>query len=344
MPLPIPSILSHPSFPTVISLPPPTRKGKAPVAKIRGGPFEIAWEVYGEGGCGLLYSYLTFGAYSGVDRGHTYSSLVFDNRGITYESTGVGNSDKPLVRYTTSEMARDLLEVLEHVGWVGEERRIHLVGTSMGGGLLVNAALLAPHLLASLTLQSTTAKLISPLPWYTTLANRLIMFLPKPLPLRIQHTQSALFTPTFLSSSPSSPTTNPPFPTNADLFTAEELWRRTRMPITPWANYLLQGLAVSGHYVSPSRLKSLGEVLEGRVKIRVVTGDEDKLVEWTHSKEIVEGLGEGRGELVVERSCGHMVHWERELGYNVAMEEYFGMGERAWGRGVEERAKGEIVN
>ena len=49
MPLPIPSILSHPSFPTVISLPPPARKGKAPVAKTRGGPFEIAWEVYGEG-------------------------------------------------------------------------------------------------------------------------------------------------------------------------------------------------------------------------------------------------------------------------------------------------------
>jgi len=90
--------------------------------------------------------------YSGIDRGDTYSSLVFDNRGtvhsyltsptsifllLTY-TQGVGNSDKPLLlRYTTTEMARDLLEVLEHVGWAGEERRIHLVGASMGGEYLL---------------------------------------------------------------------------------------------------------------------------------------------------------------------------------------------------------------
>lgn len=325
MPLPIPSILTHPSFPTVISLPQPTRKGKAPVATTRGGPFDIAWEVYGEGNVRVVWvmglnapgmAWHRQSRYFGVDRGHIYSSLVFDNR-------GVGNSDKPLLRYTTTEMARDLLEVLSHVGWTGEERRIHLVGASMGGMIAMEFALLAPHLLASLTLQSTAAKLIDPLPWYTTLVNRVTMFLPKPLPLRLQHTQSVLFTPTFLSSAPSPPTTDPTFPTNADLFIAEELWRRAHLPITPWANYLLQGLAVSGHCISADRLKSLGEVLEGRVKIRVITGDEDKLVAWTHSKEIVEGMEEGRGELVMERGCGHVVHWERggERGYNVAMEE-----------------------
>ncbi|KAF8458323.1 Alpha/Beta hydrolase protein [Terfezia claveryi] len=327
MPLPISSILTHPSFPTVISLPKPTRKGNAHVATTRGGPFDIAWEVYGEGSVRVVV----------FDRGHTYSSLVFDNR-------GVGNSDKPLLpRYTTTEMARDLLEVLSHVGWTGEERRIHLVGASMGGMIAMEFALLAPHLLASLTLQSTAAKLNDPLPWYTTLANRVTMFLPKPLPLRLQHTQSVLFTPTFLSSAPSPPTTDPAFPTNADLFTAEELWRRDHLPITPWANYLLQGLAVSGHCISADRLKTLGEVLEGRLKIRVITGDEDKLVAWIHSKEIVEGMEEGRGELVVERGCGHVVHWERggERGYNVAMEEYFGVGEWAWGRGREESARVE---
>ena len=63
------------------------------------------------------------------DFGHTqtskYSMLIFDNRGM-------GDSDKPYMRYSTSEMAKDLLEVLEHVGWT-QERSLHVVGISMGG-------------------------------------------------------------------------------------------------------------------------------------------------------------------------------------------------------------------
>ena len=63
------------------------------------------------------------------DFGHTeadqYSCLVFDNRGM-------GESDKPLLRYTTSEMAKDVIELLDHVGWTAE-RSVHVVGISMGG-------------------------------------------------------------------------------------------------------------------------------------------------------------------------------------------------------------------
>ena len=60
------------------------------------------------------------------DFGHTeaekYTTLVFDNRGM-------GESGKPLLRYTTSEMAKDLVELLDHVGWT-EDRSIHVVGIS----------------------------------------------------------------------------------------------------------------------------------------------------------------------------------------------------------------------
>ena len=61
----------------------------------------------------------------GHKEGETYSCLIFDNRGM-------GESDKPLLRYSTSEMARDVLELLEHVGWM-EDRSLHVVGISMGG-------------------------------------------------------------------------------------------------------------------------------------------------------------------------------------------------------------------
>jgi pimeloyl-ACP methyl ester carboxylesterase len=58
-------------------------------------------------------------------RGHQYSSLVTDNRGI-------GDSDKPTSRYSTSAMAEDLIELLDHIGWTGE-RELHVIGISMGG-------------------------------------------------------------------------------------------------------------------------------------------------------------------------------------------------------------------
>ena len=63
------------------------------------------------------------------DFGHNeadkYTCLVLDNRGM-------GESDKPLLRYTTSEMAKDIVELLDHVGWT-QDRSVHVVGISMGG-------------------------------------------------------------------------------------------------------------------------------------------------------------------------------------------------------------------
>lgn len=58
----------------------------------------------------------------GHKNGDRYSVLIFDNRGI-------GLSDKPLMRYSTSAMAADLLEVLDHLSWI-EERQLHICGIS----------------------------------------------------------------------------------------------------------------------------------------------------------------------------------------------------------------------
>jgi hypothetical protein len=58
-------------------------------------------------------------------KGDQYSSLVFDNRGI-------GDSDKPRSRYSTSEMAKDIVELVDHIGWTGK-RELHVIGISMGG-------------------------------------------------------------------------------------------------------------------------------------------------------------------------------------------------------------------
>ena len=44
----------------------------------------------------------------------------------------MGESDKPLMRYSTSEMAKDTFELLNHLGWTSE-RQVHVIGVSMGG-------------------------------------------------------------------------------------------------------------------------------------------------------------------------------------------------------------------
>lgn len=63
------------------------------------------------------------------DFGHAhaakYTCLVFDNRGI-------GESDKPSLRYSTSEMAKDTMELLDQIGWT-DERTVHIIGSSLGG-------------------------------------------------------------------------------------------------------------------------------------------------------------------------------------------------------------------
>ena len=59
------------------------------------------------------------------DQSTKYSVLVFDNRGI-------GRSDKPLARYSTSEMAKDTIDLVNHIGWTSD-RQLHCIGVSMGG-------------------------------------------------------------------------------------------------------------------------------------------------------------------------------------------------------------------
>lgn len=48
------------------------------------------------------------------------------------QPSGVGDSDKPLVKYSTSEMAKDVIDILDHIGWT-KARQLHVVGVSMGG-------------------------------------------------------------------------------------------------------------------------------------------------------------------------------------------------------------------
>ena len=217
MPLTCAEISRHPAFQHVIHSLPPTKKDTLSVAKDRGGPFNISYEIHGNGPIHLVVGppgprpplkimhyrnsvglSLTvqhprssfqstkfspqwiggLGAFKwywqrqtkdfGHDQSSKYSCLIFDNRGM-------GESDKPIMRYSTLEMARDILELLDHIEWTSS-RQIHLVGISMGGMIAQELVqwfflpcsqanhgqvLLEPERIASLTLVSTAAQLIN---------------------------------------------------------------------------------------------------------------------------------------------------------------------------------------
>jgi glycylpeptide N-tetradecanoyltransferase len=167
--------------------------------------------------------------------GDRYSVLVLDNRGM-------GDSDKPLMRYSTSEMARDIVEVLEHVGWISgatsssssssslppsssspsesQQRSIHVAGISMGGMIAQELALLIPLSILSLMLVCSAAAIENTTSWAENMLNRASMLVPKSVEASVRSMARQLFPPTWLVHvddvllpDPSVPGVEPPRPT-----------------------------------------------------------------------------------------------------------------------------------
>jgi pimeloyl-ACP methyl ester carboxylesterase len=71
--------------------------------------------------------------------------IVFDNRDC-------GKSSRCLDDYTTRTMAQDTIDLMDHLGI----DQAHICGTSMGGMIAQQVALVAPERVNSLILASTT--------------------------------------------------------------------------------------------------------------------------------------------------------------------------------------------
>jgi pimeloyl-ACP methyl ester carboxylesterase len=55
----------------------------------------------------------------------------------------MGDSDTPVMRYSTSEMAKDVIELVDYLGWTAE-RQLHVIGVSMGG-MIAQELVRYPH-------------------------------------------------------------------------------------------------------------------------------------------------------------------------------------------------------
>jgi 3-oxoadipate enol-lactonase len=120
-----------------------------PKAKI--GEIQINYEEYGQGTplmmiLGLGQDIATWGFQISELSKH-FRLIIFDNRDS-------GKSSRCSEFYSTETMAGDCIGLMDYLGI----NRAHILGTSMGGMIAQQVALLAPERVIKLVLASTTSR------------------------------------------------------------------------------------------------------------------------------------------------------------------------------------------
>ena len=273
------------------------------------------------------------------DFGHTqadqYSVLVLDNRGI-------GESDKPLMRYSTSEMAKDVVEVLAKIGWIDEEankralqaprgglhqvsgsrrKDLNVVGISMGGMIVQELALLIPDSVTSLILVSTAARLIRATSYMVHLRSRINLLIPRSLDAQLAYSKSQLYTEPFLISPDPTEHVVAPFPTGGDRFAAGEVKKRTNPEAFPRSGFLCTIIAAGWHHKSKEDLQRMVKLLGGRERICVIHGTEDQMIPFKCGEVLVEEMNDGLSDEEVGQGKGVTRIFEEGQGHVIPIEQ-----------------------
>ncbi|EWC44043.1 hypothetical protein DRE_01395 [Drechslerella stenobrocha 248] len=327
--LTLPELLAHPGMKDVITPFAPDRAGLAEVARGRGGPIKINYEVHGTGPICMVFimglrapliAWQRQIKYFGHENGDKFSMLVFDNR-------GVGASDKPLMRYTTSEMAEDVIEVVDLIGWT-RPKQLHVIGVSMGGMIAQELSYKYHDRIASLVLQSTAAVIRSEVSFFDNMKRRAALIKPKSLEERLQASRELLFGTKYLHS----PDETGIFPTNGDRFNAEELWKSENVNQPPFLAFISQVVAAGWHSCSPERLKDIANNIEN---ILVLYGLQDKMIEPHHSEYLLEHLGPLRARKAVFEDAGHAISTEHVHKYNEMVREFVENADQQYGNNIQ---------
>ncbi|KAK7521302.1 alpha/beta hydrolase-like protein [Phyllosticta citriasiana] len=283
-------IEAHPEFPHITWNLKPEQMGKVAVAATRGGTFNIAYELHGHGPSHIVWIMGLGGLKSAWQRqtkdfahvqADKYSSLIIDNRGI-------GESDRPLMRYSTSEMAKDVLEVVDFLKWTGK-RELHVVGVSMGGMIAQELAYMIPDRICSLSLVSTASQIFRTKGIIENFMSRFNMLMPRSLDAQIAYVKGNLYTQAWLAAPDATEAVVKPFPTNGDRFAAGEIKKRSNPAHFNVVGFTAQMIACGWHHKSAAQLWELAERV-GHDRIMVLHGTEDKIIPFEHFGVLIDGL------------------------------------------------------
>ncbi|RKF66029.1 putative glycylpeptide n-tetradecanoyltransferase protein [Golovinomyces cichoracearum] len=234
------------------------------------------------------------------------------------------------MRYSTSEMARDALELLDHIGWTSD-RQLHVVGVSLGGMIAQELAYLIPERICSLNLLSTAAFIQNTTTFIENMQTRIRMLIPKSLDRSLDDASRALFSEKWLSAPdctnvPKAESPNVEFPpsgqygkfsTNYERYAAHELRKRLDPDLFGRKGFILQLIAAGWHHKSPEQLKELGDKV-GRERILVLHGTEDRMITVLHGQKLIEWLQPGTA-IIKEGAC-HVIMLEEEKYHNDLIE------------------------
>ncbi|KAL8328127.1 hypothetical protein RB597_004111 [Gaeumannomyces tritici] len=329
-------VLKHPAFPTSTWRLVPTRSGRLPVAEGRGGPLKISWEIHGSGPIKIAFimglgsfktSWQRQTLYFGHEHGDKYSVLIMDNRGM-------GESDHPILRYSTSEMALDALEVFDHAGW-SADRSVHIVGVSMGGMISQELGCAAPQRLASLTLLSTAAEINGQDKGFVqNLRNRAALLVPRGVEVSVRSGAERIFPHHWLAAPDDArlPARGTPgvempddgageyglFGTNYERFVAQEMHKRAHSGFTT-PGFLLQLIAAGWHHKSREQLTKMADEV-GRERITVLHGTTDEMISLAHGKVLIDAI-QPKYAIILE-DLGHAVPMERTAWLHSMLEDH----------------------
>ncbi|KAI8090185.1 Alpha/Beta hydrolase protein [Gilbertella persicaria] len=233
-----------------------------------------------------------------------YTVLIFENRGM-------GLSDTPSGLYSTSQMAHDVIDLLDHLDW---KDKVHVDGVSMGGMIALELATTWPERVASLVLTSTTSGRQIP-PWkaVTTLTRLMTISDPK---LKIGTALELVYPAEWLDDKPTEPDMVQ-FETNRDMSVSLFLARLDRSRPQTLAGNIGQTAACLRHYVSDQRLL---KIKESGIPVLVVTGTWDNLVNPKNSHHLSRVLG---CPLEIFEGSGHGLPGEQPVRYNQLIDNHF---------------------
>lgn len=245
-----------------------------------------------------------------------YQVCVIDNRGC-------GRTVTPRGRLTTTEMAQDVIVLLQHLNW--DNQKIHLVGNSLGGMIAQEIALCIPKQLATLTLISTHAGgWKSYIPPWSAMWSMSRQFFAKTNTHRAQIVLETVFSKEHLAKPGHKDhlsIIDKEHPTILDYYVSNvsEKFMNVFAKENTFYLFAQQLTAVLTHRVSTSRLSKL----KGKFPILVCTGTGDLIVHTSHSNFIAKVLG---GELCQFTGAGHALTEECLDVINDALKEHFAKG------------------
>lgn len=245
-----------------------------------------------------------------------YQVCVIDNRGC-------GRTVTPRGRLTTTDMAQDIIILLQHLNW--DKQKVHLVGNSLGGMIAQEVALCIPNQIATLTLISTHAGgWKSYIPPWSAMWSMSRQFFAKTNSRRAQIVLETVFSKEHLAKPGHKDhlsIIDDEHPTILEYYVNNVSAKFMNVFARENTFYLFaqQLTAVLTHYVSPSRLNKL----KGKFPILVCTGTGDLIVNPVHSHSIANALD---GELRQFAGAGHALTEECLDLINNALKEHFAKG------------------